>query len=208
MLTVMTAEQHDASAPAPQPAAITGEVGRIPAPPWIRALLAATGLTLLVGLARIVTRYLLALRAQGSARLDRGSVVIDVERTLLGKRIRRERVVLPRTSAGARLESRQRFVALLVGFSSFVVGALVGLHLFVDGLRAGYPYLMLVGAAVVAVGAAVELTLYLLFPRGHERSRLHLSGGGWIYRFSGVDTAAALGFISSIAPERSQRDTG
>ena len=47
-------------------------------------------------------------------------------------------------------ENRQRYLYLLVGFGFLVVGTLVGMQWFLDGLRAGYPYLVLLGAGIIA----------------------------------------------------------
>ena len=78
------------------------------------------------------------------------------------------------------------------------IGAWIGIQWFVDGLRAGYPYLALVGAGVVLAGIVIDLGLYFFVPGGEGRSRLTVAMGPWKMRLTGVDAAAAQRLLDAV----------
>jgi hypothetical protein len=77
------------------------------------------------------------------------------------------------------------------------VGFLIGMQWFLDGLRAGYPYLVSVGAAIIAAGIAIDAVVFLFIPKGTGRSHLVLALGPWIVRIVGVDTSRAERFLNA-----------
>ncbi len=165
----------------------------------LRALAILTGFFLLRGLASLVGRYCLTLRRRARIAVSGSSLVVDVEWSILGKSFRQIKIEAPIVDIRAiQMENRQRYLYLLFGFSALAVGAWLGIQWFVDGLRAGYPYLALIGAGVVVAGIAIDLGLYLFVPRGPGRSRLSVALGPWKMRISGVDDVAAEQLLADV----------
>ena len=181
------------------PVTLVGEVSRMPSWGPVRVLLIVSGLILIRNALTLLARYCLGLRGQATASINDGAIALTVEWTLLGRRFRRSKTAAPlRDLRAVRFENRQRYLYLLVGFGALVVGTLVGIQWFLDGLRAGYPYLVLVGAAIVAAGIIVDLTVYIFIPKGSGQSHLVLALGPWIVRLVGVDTTRAEVFLNAI----------
>jgi hypothetical protein len=181
------------------PIAVTGEIARAPMSAPLRMIATITGLLLLKALFVLIGRYLLALRAKGSLSLQGTLLTLTTEWSLWGRPIRRSVTTAPvRDVTAVRFENRQRYLYLLVGFGFLVVGTLVGVHWFLDGLRAGYPFLTLVGALIVLGGIAVDMVLYLLIPVRGGHAYLIVTLGPWRTRLRGVDTVAAERLIEGV----------
>jgi hypothetical protein len=177
---------------------ISGVLSRRPLFAPLRVVATMTGLILLSNVVTLVARYCLRLTTQAHATIYGSSLTIETELSLFGKEIRRTRITAPLNSTGAvSLENRQRYLHLLVGFGCLVVGALVGIQWFVDGLRAGFHYLTLVGAGIVAAGVIIDLLLYVFVPAGKGRCHVLLTAGPWIFRLKGVDHVAADSFFKA-----------
>lgn len=165
----------------------------------IRVIAILTGFTLLRGLLSLAGRYLLVWRRTAVATIEGGELSLEVEWSALGRSFRRTRTVAPiRDVAAARLEERRRYVHLLVGFGCLAVGTWVGIQWFVDGLRAGFPQLALVGAGVVALGVLLDFASYSFVPEGKGRHHVILALGPWRVRLSGVEREAAERFLASL----------
>lgn len=183
----------------PHPITLTGEVARMPSFGPVRVLLIATGLILIRNLLRLLARYCIGLRGRATAAVHTHILTLTVEWFLFGRRIRRSKTVTPISRLTAvRFENRQRYLYILVGAGALVTGILVGMQWFLDGLRAGYPYLVLVGAAVIAAGVIIDVVMFLFVPKGEGRSHLVLGLGPWIVRVVGVDTSRATDFITAV----------
>ncbi len=182
-----------------EPVILEGEISRMPAWGPIRVLLTVTGLLLIRSVFVFIARYFLALRGRATARVEGTTITLTAEWSIFGRRIRRARTTaqIHRVDA-VRFENRRRYLHLLVGFGALVVGTLVGMQWFLDGLRAGYPYLVLVGAGIVAAGVITDLCLFLLVPKGQGRTHLVLSLGPWVTRLVGVDTGRAQQFLHRV----------
>ena len=181
---------------------VEGELSRMPTWSPFRIFATVTGLLLLRAVLVFVGRYLIALRGYGRLSFDGKVLQLSKEWTLLGRTIRRSVTVFPiRRVDAVKFENRQRYLYLLVGFGFLTVGTLVGAQWFLDGLRAGYPYLTLVGAGVVLIGILLDLALYLFFPFKKGNSYLLIASGPWLTRLRGVDAAAAKQFIAGIQRE-------
>ena len=181
------------------PVTLSGEVARMPSWWPIRVLLVISGLILVRDALALVSRYCLGLRGRATASAQNGIVTLTVEWSLFGRRFRRTRTMSPiRELTALRFENRQRYLYLLVGFGALAVGTLVGMQWFLDGLRAGYPYLVLVGAAVIAAGILIDVLLFLFVPKGTGRSHVVLALGPWIVRLVGVDATLAEAFLGEI----------
>jgi hypothetical protein len=180
-------------------AGVTGEFSRRSASAPVRALLIVTGILLITELFSLFGRYCLTLRRHVRLTAEGASLVLDTEWSILGKRFGRARTIAPmREISAIRLENRTRYLYMLVGLGALAVGAWVGIQWFIDGLRAGFPYLALVGAGVVAAGVLIDLGLYLLVPGGKGRSRLFLAIGPWTIRIRGVEYSEAERLVEAV----------
>lgn len=178
---------------------VKGEVSRMPAWAPVRVFMAITGLMLIQSVLRLIARYLLALKGLATATVEGEHIVLTTEWSIMGRRIRIVKTTaLLRHMDAVRFENRQRYLHLLVGFGALVVGTLVGMQWFLDGLRAGYPYLVLLGAAVVGAGVIADIALYLLVPRGPGRNHLVFALGPWTTRLIGVDSSSAKKFLETL----------
>jgi hypothetical protein len=193
---------HDFSnAPSPEPAGprIRGQLSRRLSYAPIRVLAVLTGFALVRGVLSLVGRYLLVLRREATAAIDGGTMTLDVEWSILGRRFRRIRTVAPiRTIDAARFEDRRRYVYLLVGFGCLAIGTWIGIQWLVEGLRAGFPQLALIGAGIVAAGVLLDLAMYVFVPEGKGRSRVHLILGPWRVRLAGVEREAGERFLEAL----------
>jgi hypothetical protein len=179
--------------------AVRGELARRLSYVPFRVLSIVTGFFLLRGLVSLVVRYFFVLRRYVTITIEGPSLVLDTEWSILGKRFRQIRTIAPIPQVQAvRFENRQRYIYLLIGFGALAVGTWLGIQWFVDGLRAGYPYLALVGAVVVGLGIAVDLFLYILVPAGKGRNLLVLAMGPWTMRVCGVEYGAARRFLDRV----------
>lgn len=165
----------------------------------LRALAILSGIYVVKGILAVIGRYALSIRRRATLELIQGKLVLDAEWTILGRPIRQVRTVSPAWDVDAvRFENRQRYLYLLVGFGALAVGTWLGIQWFVDGLRAGYPYLALVGAGVVAAGVVIDLVLYLLVPPGKGLTRLIVKQGPWFVRMSGVEREDVLRLVERL----------
>ena len=179
---------------------VDGELSSMPAWAPIRVILIATGLILVRHLLALMSRYLLALRRNATIAVAGRRLTITTQWSLLGRPIRRSVTAAPLEKVAAiRFENRQRYLYLLVGVGFLVVGTLLGAQWFLNGLRAGYPHLTLLGALLVLFGIVLDLVLYLFYPfRNRGRSYLILSVGSWRMRLRGVKADDAERVIEAI----------
>jgi hypothetical protein len=165
----------------------------------VRVLMVITGLIVIRGLFALVVRYLIVLRRRATATVADGNLTLEVEWSLFGRKIRSTRTAAPiRELEAVRFENRRLYIHLLIGFGCLVVGVWLGIQWLVDGLRAGYPYLALIGAGVVAAGVVIDLVLYLVIPQTKGRSRLVLAMGPWKMILAGVDAGDAQRFVDGV----------
>lgn len=161
---------------------------------WLpfRVLSVITGLFLLRGFLTIFLRFCLAFRRRAVLTVKDSSLVVNVKWSILGKELHKTTTQTPILDIKAvQFENRRQYLYLLFGWGFFAVGVWVGIQWFVDGLRAGYPYLALVGAGVVLAGILIDFGLYFFIPQGKGRSRLLVAMGPWKMRVAGVDKVAA-----------------
>lgn len=175
---------------------VNGEISRRLAWAPFRIISILSGFFLIRGLFSLVWRFCLAFRRKAQVTFKEGSLILSEEWWIFGKIIRFATLEAPITDIGAvRFENRQRYLYLLVGFGALAIGTWIGIQWFVDGMRAGYPNLALVGALVVFVGVAIDVALYLFVPGGLGKKVLILSMGPWMIRLTGVDDQLAGRFL-------------
>ncbi|NLN61266.1 MAG: hypothetical protein GX146_00085 [Myxococcales bacterium] len=194
------AEAPATAAVPPTTAALQGELMRRPSPTWLQVLFVFTGIIILRALLRLFARYALGWRRTATLGLNDGVLTLNEESSLFGKRIRAATTAAPIARAQSlRLENRKRYLYLLVGFGGLTIGIWVGIQFIVDGLNAGYPYLSLIGAGIVAAGVLLDALLYMLVPAGEHRTRLYVQLGRWQHVMTGLDAQAAAQFVQTAA---------
>lgn len=123
-----------------------------------------TGIALVQAIYRALC-FLIALRREAEIELEGGILRVRGRTTFLGRTVRSSEAcyTLDRINGAFR---RARFALLgsAVGVISLASGILLGGHLLFDGVRGGAPVLLIVGAAAVLLGAAVDLALEILLP--------------------------------------------
>jgi len=150
-----------------------GELVAPPRGPIALALLAVTGMLLVVGLARGAGRWLLRLRRQAEVRVTAEGVTIESKTVLFGRTLRETRVHIPIEGLSrAMREVRYPRLASYVGIGALVVGSYFGIRFFIDGARSGSPELLGFGLLLVLLGLAVDYALCNLLPRARGRCRL------------------------------------
>lgn len=174
------------------PSSLKGEVSRVPAHPFIRGLLTVSGLLLIRAFAAVFIRYCLGFKGIAVVTVRDRIFHMETEWYFFGKKVRQTATNAPISRlAAVRFENRQQFMYSVVGFGALMVGALFGMQWFLDGLHAGYPYLVVAGALLIAAGAAADVFLYLYVPEGSGRSHLVFALGPWLVRLKGVNAEAA-----------------
>ena len=187
---MMTEREQNHNGDHPRP--IVGELSRRLSSVPIRILAIATGFILVRGLLALAARYLLALKRYATVTAESACLVVESKWSILGKPFFEARTEAPiKAIRAVRLENRQRYLHLLVGFGALTAGTWIGLQFLVDGLGASYPYLALIGAGIVIAGVLIDLALYTFIPSGRKRAKLILAMGPWQLRIAGVDPEEA-----------------
>jgi hypothetical protein len=170
---VLRALLHEAREPGA--AAAAGELVPPPRGPVVLALMAVTGLLVILPLARVFGRLVLRYRCPAEMRVSQKGVTVLAKTELLGRTVRERETVIPVEGlARATREVKYARLAMYTGLFALALGSYLGLSLFVDGARAGSPELVGMGLLVVAVGVALDFALSNLAPTGGGRCRVVL----------------------------------
>jgi hypothetical protein len=189
-----------AAASSPEP--LAGEMTPAPRGPVATALLAVTGILLVLHLARLVGRLVLGYRRPAQVSLsDDGGVRVKWRTELLGRTLRDRDVLVPRAAlARATRELRYPGMAMYSGLVALAVGTLLGVTAFVDGVRAASPSLLGSGLCIVVLGLAADFALTSLAPGSRGRCRvLFVSRDGTRLCVGGVDLKRADAVLARLA---------
>lgn len=142
-----------------------GELTSPPRGPVATALLGATGILFFAAGARAIARLALGFRRPAEVVLDDRGVRIKARTELLGRTLGEKEIVLLKSSlVKATREVRYPRLGVYAGLLALAIGSLVGVSLFVDGVRAASPSLLVWGLIVVALGIALDFALTSLVP--------------------------------------------
>ncbi len=198
---------NDGSSKLSSSVVIHGELSQTPSQALIRILLTVTGLLLLRAVLILIIRYCMGIKGYAEIVISNTDICMSTKWTFWGKEIRTSKTISPIQSVNAvKLENRTRMLYLSVGFGALTVGTFIGMQWFLDGLHAGYPYLMAAGAIIIAAGVIVDAFLYLFVPGGIQKSNLIIVLGPWSVIVKGVpaeDAQNALFFIHNVFQKRS-----
>jgi hypothetical protein len=155
---------------------VKGEMAPAPRNPAATAVLALTGVLLLLQGARLLGRLALAYKKPAELTLaDDGGVRVRWRVELLGRTLRDRDVVVPRAAlVRATREVRYPRIALYAGLLALAVGSYVGVSAFVDGVRAASPSLLASGLVIIALGLGLDFALSSINPGARGRCRLLL----------------------------------
>ncbi len=175
------------------PSELHGELVPPPRRLALTLLLGVTGVLFASAVIRILARLALAYRRPADVTLTDASIRIRWRTVILGRTIREHDVVLARQGlARAVREVRYARAAFYAGLLSLALGSVVGVHTFVDGVRAASPSLLFYGLGVVAAGVALDFLLASLWRSAPGRCRVvFVTRDGRSLAVAGVDTGAA-----------------
>ncbi len=172
---------------------LEGEMVPPPRGPLATAALAFSGLLFLLAAVRLLLRLALGWRNPAEILVKGESIRIRARTTVLGRTVREREIVFG--SGGlvrATREVRYPLAGFYAGLMALALGSLVGVSLFVDGVRAASPSLLVWGLLVVALGIAADFALSSLVPGGLGECRIAFAprSGGTVC-VGGVDIARA-----------------
>ncbi len=200
-LRALLSGEAPASGTAASTQTLTGNA-LVPAPRtgFVGALRLVSGVALLGWLLRGIA-HVLGLRVNAELSLVPRGVAFHRKLTMLGRVIveRKERFERGAILTASRT-SRYPSLHLIVGALGLSIGIVAGGLVFVDGVRSGETFLLVVGAALMLAGAALDLGLAVVVPatRGEVSVELTVTPKR-VVRISGVDLDAAESFLAALA---------
>lgn len=140
-------------------APLQGELRRLPPPTALRLLQAVTLFTLVRSLTRAIARYALGYRHLFILHLGGRELILEHERTVLGRSTRRARTVLPLDRLQEiTLERAGESPAFAAGLVALALGTFFGSRLISEGLLvpSGAPWLLGSGALLILSGVLLD----------------------------------------------------
>jgi len=181
------------------PARVSGRVVRARGGPIREAIRWLSGWAIAAWVARGVFAVA-GLRREGSFELLEAGVRVQSSTRLFGRVVREHAETWAWSAlSGIRQETRFAGIALAVGAVGLAAGIVVGGLVGFDGLRAGEPSLLAIGALVVLAGAGLDLVFDLVAARSRGRvtCELRTQQRGAV-RLEGVEPQAAARFFDSV----------
>ncbi len=153
---------------------VVGEMVPPPRGPVVTAIMALTGVLLVVRAARLLARVALRYRKPAELVLaEDGGISVHFRTELLERTLRDGDVHVPRGSlVRASREVLYPRLATYAGLLALVVGSFVGVSTVVDGLRSSSPSLIASGLAVVGAGLGIDFVASVLAPGRRGRCRV------------------------------------
>jgi hypothetical protein len=154
---------------------LTGEMTPGPFSPVTLAILAVTGLLFVVWAGGLLGRFVVRYRKPAELRIDTTGVILKTRTEMLGRTLRERETHIPKDSLLlVRREVRYPRLPLYSGLFALALGSYLGVSVFVDGVRAGSPDLLGLGALLFAIGVALDFALTHLIPATRGRCRVIL----------------------------------
>jgi hypothetical protein len=174
---------------------VTGELSAAPRGPLLTGALAITGILLAIEGAKLIGRYVLALRRPAEVHLTEGGVEVRSRTVMLGKLLRESTTVVPREGlVRVTREVRYPSLAMYAGLIALALGSYLGVGLVVDGARAASPSMLGTGLLIAMLGLALDFAFSSLIPGLEGRSRIVL-----------VPRRGAILCITSVDPNLADR---
>jgi hypothetical protein len=162
-------------APADASDTLSGERCPPPRGPLSTAIMAVTGILLVLRGGRLLAKVVLRYRQPAEVRVTHEGVRVVTRTEMLGKVLRDQVFVIPTAGllSGVR-ETRYPRVGMYTGLFALALGSYVGVGLVVDGMRAASLSMVGMGALLALFGLGVDFALASLFPGTTGRCRLVL----------------------------------
>jgi hypothetical protein len=157
------------------PPTLAGELAPAPRGPVATALLALTGILLVVHLVRLIGRYALAYKHPAKVRLTERGLEVEHRREMLGRLLSDRQALVPLDNlARVTREVRYPRLGMYAGLFALILGSYLGLGLLVDGVRVpgGSLPLLGLGFLVIALGIGIDFALTSLSDSVRGRCRL------------------------------------
>jgi hypothetical protein len=139
---------------------LEGELTEAPRSAVRTTLLAVTGLLFVMSLLRILGALALVYKRPAEVVVSKSGVRVRAKTMLLGRTLREiDTHVSLASLVRASREVRYPRAGLYAGLFALAIGSYVGLSVFVDGVRAASPSMLLTGLVVVALGIALDFGL-------------------------------------------------
>lgn len=162
----------DAAAPAGA-ASLTGEVVAPPRGPIVLALLGVSGLLAALHVARFLGRVALRYRRPAELRVSSRGVTLIAKTELLGRTIKERETHIPIDALlKASREVRYPRLAMYAGLFALAIGSYLGTVKLVDGVLAGSPELLGIGALLIAIGVGLDYALEHVMVSGKGKCRV------------------------------------
>ena len=197
---VLTDATRDSEGEASGSRRLEGELTQAPRSALRTAILAVTGLLFVMSLLRILGTLALVYKRPAEVVVSKTGVRVRAKTMLLGRTLREiDTHVSLASLVRASREVRYPRAGLYAGLFALAVGSYVGLSVFVDGIRAASPSMILAGLVVVALGIALDFGLGAI-ARGAKGtcSVSFQPSAGSMLCIKGVDVKSAdlaLGFL-------------
>ncbi len=181
---------------------VVGEMAPAPLAAPATALLAVTGVLLVLRVVPLLGRFVLAYKKPAQIVLsDDGGVRVRFRIEMLGRILRDRDVLIPRSGlVCATREVRYPRLAFYAGLLALAAGSYLGVSAFVDGVRSASPSLLAAGLAIVALGVALDFALSSVAPGARGCCRvLFVPRDGRKLCIGGVDVRRADALLARLA---------
>lgn len=153
--------------------AAAGELVPPPRSTWVLALLAVTGILVILSVGRFLRRHVLRWREPATLDVSGAGIRVTSETSLLGRTLKKAEVHIPLDGvSSASREVRYPRLPTYIGISALAIGSYAGAKLFVDGARSASPELLGVGAVVVLLGLGLDYAMTHIAGAARGRCRL------------------------------------
>lgn len=154
---------------------LTGEIVSSPRAKWLTLVLLCTGILFIVALFQLILRVVFMYKRPAQLRVEPGRIRVVCQTMLLGRTLREQSFQFERGSVSRAVrEVRFGNAPFYVGVAFLAVGTFLGARIFIDGIRAASPLLLLVGILFVAGAVILDYLFTYYFPTTGGRSRVSI----------------------------------
>lgn len=178
-----------------------GELSAAPRGAVFTAVLAITGLLVVLEVGKLIGRYVLAFRRPTEVRLTPSGIELRGRTVMVGKLLREYVTVIPREGL-VRVTREVRYAGLpmYAGLIALGIGSYVGVGLVVDGVRAASPSMLGTGLIIALLGLGLDFVLSSLVPGLRGKSRVVIvPRRGSALCVTSVDPARADEFLGQLS---------
>lgn len=161
---------------------------------------ALTGLLIVKAVGAFVGSYLFGFRRPCTLRIDDDGLVLDARTCLLGREIGSSSTrIVPWNVESVAREDRLGSAPVLAGALFFVLGAGLGFGFLVEWAWTRFGVYIILCAALVALGIAIDLVAVYLMPVARRRTSIVVRTRSDRFRVTDVDEGAATRFTDECA---------